>query len=65
MKLFVWEGVLTDYTAGMIVAVAPTVNEARKAIKKEIDCIPDDDLNEEPEEVDMTKPAVFWVWGGG
>ena len=28
MKLFVWHGVLTDYTSGMIVALAPTVDDA-------------------------------------
>jgi len=35
MKLYVWtENILADYTSGMAVAVAETVDEARKVILK-------------------------------
>ena len=33
LKLFVWEGVLFDYTAGMMVALAEDVEQARALIK--------------------------------
>lgn len=35
MKLFIWQGpdVLTDWTSGMIVAIAPTLEEALKTIE--------------------------------
>ncbi len=65
MKLFVWENVLSDYTPGLMIAVAPTVNEARKMLRKAIPWVPEGDLEEQPEIVNMTKPAVFWVGGGG
>jgi hypothetical protein len=32
MKLFVWEGVLRDYTAGIAFALAETSDDARKLI---------------------------------
>lgn len=35
MKLFVWDGVLSDYTDGMIVAYAPNIEAARKMIRLE------------------------------
>jgi hypothetical protein len=40
MKLFIWEGdgVLTDYTNGMIVAMAPDLEGALQAIKAKGEC---------------------------
>ena len=32
LKLFVWEDVLTDYTSGIMFALAESVEEARKII---------------------------------
>lgn len=36
MKLFVWEGVLTDYTSGMMVAHAPDLKTARLLLARQI-----------------------------
>jgi len=65
MKLFVWEGVLTGYTSGMMVAIAPTVEEARKQLKKRCDYLLAEDLHKEPDVYDVTEPVAFHVWGGG
>lgn len=65
MKVFVWDDVLTDYTSGMMVAIAPTVEEARDALLKECNYIPEGDLNQQPKEFDLTEPAAFVCWGGG
>ena len=65
MKLFVWEGVLTDWTSGMMIAIAPTADEAREALLKECDYLPLEDLAQEPEEHDLTKNVAYYVWGGG
>lgn len=69
MKLFVWEGdgVLTDYTDGMVVALANTLEEAKAAIALEISSlksIPDQptttiDLNT------FFGSQAFICWGGG
>jgi len=65
MKVFVWEGVLVDYTPGMMFAVAPTLEEARAELRKKSSYIPDDDLNQQPEILDLSEPAAFLCWGGG
>ena len=65
MKAFVWEDVLTDYTSGMMVAVAPTVEEARAALLKECYYIPEGDLNQQPKELDLSEAVGFVCWGGG
>lgn len=64
MKVFVWKGVLADYTSGMMVAIAPTVEEARDALLKECNYIPEGDLNQQPEEYDLSEAAAFVCWGG-
>jgi len=66
LKLFVWEGVLVDFTAGMMVALAHDVEEARKLLKQKLlqdhlEC-PGSDLDDEPTVV--TSPSAFYVWGG-
>lgn len=65
LKLFVWEDVLCDYTSGMMVAIAGSVEEARATLKKECSYIPDDDLEEEPTVCELDHPVAFVVWGGG
>jgi hypothetical protein len=65
MKLFVWTGVLTDYTAGMMVAIAPTVEAAREALLAECSYIPVEDLNLTPTEYDLSSSCAFLCWGGG
>ena len=34
MKLYVWEGVLTDYSSGVIFALASSVDEARVMVRR-------------------------------
>lgn len=63
LKLYVWEGVLTDYTDGVMFALAETVEEARALIRAKDLYIPESDLGQEPQEI--TEPAGFAVWGGG
>lgn len=74
LKLFVWHGVLTDYTDGVMFALAPDVESAREAImraagakkaKKPEDHVSawERDLRGEPEVV--TGTAGFFVCGGG
>jgi hypothetical protein len=65
MKVFVWEDVLTDYSSGLMVAIAQTVEEARDALLKECSYIPKGDLDQQPKEFDLSEPAVFLCWGGG
>lgn len=65
LRLFVWENVLTDYTDGMMFAVAKNVEEARKKIKETCSYVPDNDLAKNPVEVDLTQPSAFLCWGGG
>lgn len=68
MKLFIWEGdgVLTDYTNGMVVALAPDLETALKKINEVCSwgaypALPSQvvDLDAAPE------PAVWFVSGGG
>ena len=64
LKLFVWEGVLTDYTSGVMFALATNVENARKQImKKENGSTAKADLMSEP--LVITKAEGFAVWGGG
>ncbi len=65
MKLYVWEDVLSDYTSGMMVAVAPSVEKAREELLKKCSYIPNEDLFKPPQERDLSYPVAFVVWGGG
>ena len=65
LKLFVWEDVLTDYTSGIMVAIAPTVEEARAILLNECAYIPCDDIAQQPKEFDLSEPVAFVCWGGG
>ena len=62
LNLYVWEGILTDYTDGIAFAVAKSVEEARELI------IADDEmtknyLNDEP--IIITGKYGKSIWGGG
>jgi len=66
LKLFIWEGVLTDYTSGMVAILAKDLEHARKVFKKKF---PNEDyvLNDffgKPHEV-VKKADAFYVYGGG
>ena len=63
LKLFVWTEVLTDYSHGMMVALAHDVEEARALLLEEVNYLPADDLAREPLVVE--EPSAFIVWGGG
>lgn len=70
MKLYVWHGVLRDYTSGIIFAMATSVSAARrKAIaqgesKHERDRIEQEIRNKEPKELSGLDAAGY-VYGGG
>lgn len=64
IKLFVWEGVLCDYTCGMVCVLAYNLDEALKlARKKYPQYYLDDFAGREPKVI--TKPEAFAVYGGG
>jgi hypothetical protein len=65
MKVFVWENVLTDYTSGIMFAISPSVEDARLQLLKRCNYIPEDDLNQQPKEFDLSESAAFVCWGGG
>ena len=65
MKLYVWQDVLTDYTGGMIVALAPdletALNMAEGIIRADMGKV-------DPIVIDLDgtpEPAFWHVWGGG
>lgn len=64
-KLFVWEEVLTDYTDGIMFALAPDVKTARKLALKAAGDVHSvrEELRAEPKV--YTGEAGFAVWGGG
>jgi len=70
MKLYVWEYVLTDYTDGIMFALANSVEEARELIRKEDPVAAghresssyQPELLEEPDVYDS--PVGFTMWGG-
>jgi len=65
LKLYVWNNVLTDWTSGVMFALARSPEHARKIIlaKSGYDTVRADLEANEPEEV--TKAEGFMVWGGG
>lgn len=64
LKLFVWEGVLIDYTDGIMFALAYDVEHARKIIlkKNNLDAVRRDIKNKP--DIYRT-PKGFAVYGGG
>ena len=65
MKLYVWHDSLTDYTSGVMFALANSVDEAREAIIAEAGQSKTivRELSVEPTVYEGT--AGFAVWGGG
>jgi hypothetical protein len=64
LKLFVWENCLTDYTSGVMFALAYDAEQARMMIReKDKVAGGTGDLGAEPKVI--TKPEGFAVWGGG
>lgn len=63
LKLYVWEGVLTDYTDGVMFALAVSPEEARKLLLAQCSYLPKEDMDQEPKVYDT--PVAFSLWGGG
>lgn len=65
-KVYVWDKVLCDNTCGMMVAVARSIEEARGALLRECDYLPQSDLKKRPRVLQIGKRArTFVLWGGG
>lgn len=70
MKMYVWEGVLRDHTAGMAVALAENIREARNSVCAKLGpgaWAQNEIRNTDPTIIDTRrKTAVaFTVHGGG
>ena len=63
LKLYVWHDVLTDYTPGVMFALAHNIKEARKLLLEGCDYLLIEDLRKRP--TIYTNPVAFDVWGGG
>lgn len=63
LKLYVWEGVLIDWNAGAMWALASSPEEARQLVLKADSCVLLRDLEKEPTVYDG--PVGFALWGGG
>lgn len=67
-KLFVWEGVLTDYSSGMVVAVAPSLEAAYALLETQVGAWGMQDVRAtEPTVIDSLtcEPQAWHVSGGG
>jgi len=64
LKLFVWEGVLADYTSGVMFALAKDVESARKMLLEKYpgSWSLERDILLEPKV--YSEPFSFAVWGG-
>lgn len=62
LKLYVWEGILRDYSCGMACALAYSEDHARRLVEKKLGYA-HGDLLQKPKRV--TKPEGFVVYGGG
>ena len=59
-KLYVWENVLHDVKAGMMIVIAENVKEAWQMLLKECSYIPDFDIKKRPKIIRSKKPFVIW-----
>lgn len=64
LKLFVWQNVLTDYSSGIMFALAPDVETARRVIIEKVGDFEtvEEDLRADP--LIITESEGFGVWGG-
>lgn len=68
MKVFIWHGVLTDYTSGMVVIVAPSEQAARDFWKNDLcpyGSYKDELDGKAPDVLDLTSIEGDYVFGGG
>lgn len=64
LKLFVWEDVLRDYTAGMVCIYAYDLEHALELAIEKFDDYVVEDFAGKPYQV-VTEPDAFYVYGGG
>lgn len=62
LKLYVWEDVLTDYTPGIMFALAENIDQARDLIRKSGNIL-ESDLAGKPNV--YSSRIGFALWGGG
>ena len=62
-KMYVWEDVLCDWSCGMIVAYAESVEQAREIVRKEHEEYIYAETHRDP--IEISGPAAFYVYGGG
>lgn len=66
LKLYVWEGVLTDWSSGMAFALAESEEEAWKMVERDLESYEVTDLRENcPHPTEYTTPMAKCIWGGG
>ena len=68
MNVYYWDDVLEDYTSGIFVVIAPSLEEARTALRKELkdyhSLYTEGDIAKEPQVFDLSETRVFLCWGG-
>ena len=62
LKMFVWEGVLQDYTSGMICVLAHDITEATRLVREKYGHWADECVADKCRTIE--KPAAFAVYGG-
>jgi hypothetical protein len=65
LKLYVWEGVLTDYTSGMVCVLARSEEEAWKLVEEKQDGTYARLKREKDTPRCVEQPEAFICWGGG
>lgn len=65
LMLYVWEGVLTDYTSGMAFAIAESKEEAAKIAAHGTDYVERELLSSDCEVNELTEKFGTHVYGGG
>jgi hypothetical protein len=63
LKLYVWEGVLTDYTDGIIFALARSEKQARRLVGKSASYAENEIKDKKPDV--YNRPIGFHLCGGG
>lgn len=64
MRLYVWEGVLTDYTDGIVIALAKDKRHAWKQLKEKSTCTYDSVKADGVEPRCISKPEIIVLYGG-
>jgi hypothetical protein len=64
LKLYVWEDVLRDYSAGMVCILAHDLEEALEVARQKFESHIIEGFAGHPYQV-ITEPDAFYVYGGG